>query len=73
MEGFFPSTQNVQIMNSCTPDARYYHVGKDKAQGDGNLLVKGYNFCRYRCSLRVQSSTKTLKVAIKITLLKLKL
>lgn len=26
-------------MNPSTPDARYYHVGKDKAQDDGNLLL----------------------------------
>lgn len=26
-------------MNPCIPDDRYYHVGKNKAQDAGNLLL----------------------------------
>lgn len=45
MEGFFPSTQKVENTNPCTPGVRCYHVGKDKAQEAGNLLLlKAINF-----------------------------
>lgn len=43
MEGFFPSTKKVQIMNPCTPDARYYHVGKDE-DARNLLLLKAITF-----------------------------